>query len=265
MPLLTIDHEKCKKDGICASECPFNLIVMRENDGFPEARAAAARLCIHCGHCLAVCPHGALSLDTAKPEECQPLDTKTAPSPAACAHMLKARRSIRTYRQTPVPHETLLAMLDLTRWAPSAKNEQAIHWMMITNPAEVKRLAGLTVDWLRTTGSYPGIVAAWDQGADMVLRAAPHLAIAHAEQNSLKPEVDASIALTYLDLAAASMGVGACWAGILMGAAQVHAPLLEALALPAGHRVYGAMMLGFAKFRYFRIPPRAALKVSWRS
>lgn len=265
MPLIAIDRSRCKKDNICMAECPFNLIVANPEDGFPEMRPAGAHLCIRCGHCLAVCPHEALSFAGKGQESCQPLGHGTLPSLMKTGELLKSRRSIRNYLPDQVPREILLRLLDICRWAPSAKNEQPVHWLIIENPGEVRRLAGLTVDWLRTTGNYPGIVAAWDQGQDMVLRGAPHLAIAHAARTGLKPEVDCSIAMTFLDLAAASASLGTCWAGIFMGAAQAHPPLQEALSLPEEHTTYGAMILGYAKFQYLRIPPRKKLQVTWRS
>jgi nitroreductase/NAD-dependent dihydropyrimidine dehydrogenase PreA subunit len=265
MPLIAIDRSRCKKDGICMAECPFNLIVANPEDGFPEMRPAGSRLCILCGHCLAVCPQEALSFSGQGTEPCQALGHGSLPSLKKTGELLKGRRSIRNYLEDPVPRELLQQLLDICRWAPSAKNRQPVHWLVVENPAEVRRLAGLAVDWLREAGNYPGIVAAWEQGQDMVLRGAPHLVIAHSPDHGLKPETDCTIAMTFFDLAAASAGLGACWAGIFMAAAQTHPPLQEALALPEGHLAYGAMMLGYPKFPYLRIPPRRKLKVTWRS
>ena len=263
MPSINIDRDKCQRDGICVADCPFSLIV-QDDDGYPQMRAAADRLCISCGHCVAVCPHEALSLKEMSPADCAPVRKSLVIDVESAEQFLKSRRSIRTYRTEQVPHERLEKLLDTARWAPSAKNLQPVHWLVIEDPQMVQKLAALTVDWLRETNNYPGIVDAWDEGRDMVLRGAPHLAIAHADTNSLKPEVDCTIALTYLELAAHAMGLGTCWAGIFMGAAKAYQPLIAALALPEMHTVFGAMMLGFPKFRYFRIPARDDAKVEWR-
>jgi len=266
MALITIDRTRCKKDGICAAECPFSLISLTGDDGFPEIRPAAARLCIQCGHCVAVCPHGALSLAAMKPGDFQAIGNGSPPTLKKTGLLLTTRRSIRSYEQQTVPRDHTEQLLDLCRWAPSAKNAQPVHWLVLETPEAVRHLAGLVVDWLRTGTSYPGIVAAWDQGKDMVLRGAPHLLVAHAHKDSLKPEIDCTIALTYFDLAAASCGIGTCWAGILMSAvAAGHPPLLEALALPEDHRLYGAMIFGYPRFPYFKIPARKEAQIIWRS
>lgn len=266
MAMITIDRTRCKKDGICAAECPFSLISLTGEDGYPEIRPAAARLCIRCGHCVAVCPHDALSLAAMNREDFQPLGNGSLPTLRKTGQLIASRRSIRTYQKEPLPRRDIEQMLDVCRWAPSAKNEQPVHWLVAENPEAVNRLAGLVVDWLRTGTTYPGIVAAWDQGKDMVLRNAPHLLVAHAHKDSLKPEIDCTIALTCFDLAATSNGVGTCWAGILMGAMMAgYPPLLEALALPDGHQPYGAMIFGYPRFPYFKIPPRKESRIIWRS
>ena len=266
MALITIDHDKCKRDGICISECPFSLIRENKASGFPEIRPAAERMCIHCGHCLAVCPHQALRFDGAGPADCLPLDKSLAVAPEKIEQFIKSRRSIRTYKEQPVDHATLERLLDTARWAPSAKNSQSVHWLMVEDPAEVKRLAGMVVDWFSENSYFPGVVKAWKEGRDMVLRGAPHVAIAHAPQNGglLKPTEDCAIAISYLELAAHAHGVGACWAGFLANGGNDYQPLVEALALPEEHKVYGALMLGYPKFRYRRIPLREPAKIQWR-
>ena len=71
MELFQIDIEKCDKDGICAIECPAHIIEMTEQGPAPVEEAEA--FCINCGHCVAICPKGAFSLNTLSPDQCLPL------------------------------------------------------------------------------------------------------------------------------------------------------------------------------------------------
>jgi len=264
MAFISVDYEKCKRDGICITECPFSLIVERKEDGYPEARMAAQRLCINCGHCVSACPHQALSLQSMSSADCISVKKELQITPEQAGQFLKGRRSIRAYKDKPVPREKLEQIIDTTRWAPSARNIQPVHWLVVETPDEVRKLAGLVVEWLHGMNKLPGIVSAWEQGKDMVLRGAPHLVVAHAAEDGMKPVEDCTIAMTYLDLAAHSLGLGTCWAGFLMSAAREHQPLIDELHIPEGHRVYGAMMLGYPKILYPRIPLRASAKVEWR-
>ena len=70
MALFTVDPKKCKRDGLCVAECPGLLIEIIGEDGFPTPIAEAEELCINCGHCVSVCPQGALSLKTMSPKDC---------------------------------------------------------------------------------------------------------------------------------------------------------------------------------------------------
>ena len=57
-------------------------------------------------------------------------------------------------------------LIDATQWAPTATNRQPVRWLVVMDPVEVRRLAGLTVDWLRQESTrfpqYSIFVDAWD-------------------------------------------------------------------------------------------------------
>jgi nitroreductase/NAD-dependent dihydropyrimidine dehydrogenase PreA subunit len=275
LSLFAIDQDKCQRDAICAAECPFRLIEMPAGGAFPQPIATAEEECINCGHCVAVCPHGALTLKTMGPEECLPLRPELNLSLEAVGHLITARRSIRSFKQKPVDKADLARLIEIARYAPSGHNVQPVHWLVFSDAAEVRRLAGLTADWMRgMIEKHPEVaarihlnemVAAWDKGEDWILRSAPHLILTHtATAEGPIARFSAIAALTYLDLAAHSMGLGACWIGYLNEAAQSFAPLQEALGLPKGHRSSGAMVVGWPKFTYQRIPLRNEAPITWR-
>ena len=110
----------------------------------------------------------------------------------------------------------------------------------------------------------PEVVKAWDNGKDMILRSAPHLVITHTVKEDMDHGGDCIISLSYLELAAHAHGLGTCWAGMLLTVANNYPPLLEALNLPNGHVLGGAMMLGYPKYKYRRLPKRKDAKIEWR-
>jgi len=108
------------------------------------------------------------------------------------------------------------------------------------------------------------LISAWDAGYDPICRNAPHLVVAYAHQQDRTAPGACPIALTYLELAALPYGVGTCWAGYFQLAATLSPAVQAALALPEGHQSYGAMMVGYPKFEYQRIPLRNEAQVMWR-
>ncbi len=145
---------------------------------------------------------------------------------------------------------------------------------MLGNREELRRLAGIVIDWMHwMVAQMPEAAQAlhlgrtlerWNAGHDVILRGAPVLIIAHAEKENRMAPTTCTIALTYLELAATSMGLGGCWAGYFNAAATLFPPMIEALGLPEGHQCYGAMMVGYPRFNYHRLPTRKTPEILWR-
>ncbi len=274
MTLLSIDREKCRRDGICAAQCPAQIIVQENRKSFPSLLEGGEEFCIRCGHCVAVCPHGALSLSGMTADECPPIDPGLLPGADALKHLLLARRSIRRYKKTPLSKKMLSELLEAARYAPTGSNKQQVHWIVYSRPEDVRTLAGLVIDFIKimlpaatdeaAARRFRRIVDAWDHGRDRVTRDAPHLIVAHSPSDLSFPAADCAIALTYLELYAYARGLGTCWAGYFTAAANLHEPLIRKLGLPAGHQCYGAVMLGYPLYRYYRIPGRNEAQIRWR-
>ncbi len=150
--------------------------------------------------------------------------------------------------------------------------------MVIHDPEKVKKLAGLTIDWMKNiVNEAPSgqdftrlnlFIDAWENGLDLVLRGAPHLIISYLYQDKDDPMAqfvssNALIALTYLDLALPSFGLGSCWAGGLSMALNEWPPIAEELELPNDNVFVGALILGYPKYQYHNIPKRNKSVIDW--
>ena len=94
MAFLTIDENKCKQDGICAAECPRQIITQEDDARFPQVAEADEAYCMACGHCVAVCPHGALSVTGVDIEDCPEIEKKLFLSWDQAEQFLRSRRFI---------------------------------------------------------------------------------------------------------------------------------------------------------------------------
>ena len=261
MPLITIDPEKCNHDGLCVRACPTNLIEVRPGS-LPAEVAGAADACIRCGHCVAVCPKGALTNALLPEEDFLPVAEKR-PDAEAMEGLLLSRRSVRDFRGEPVPTEQLERLLETARRAPTASNSQHISWSVIRDPERLDRIRELTLEWIATDPHRARHIRAAEQGRDVVLRTATVLAVAHGPRNYAWTAVDGTIALTYMELLAASMGLGTCWAGLVTAASRSIPDLPAVLGVPGENVVGGAVMLGRPRQRHFLVPPRNPARVTW--
>lgn len=270
---IVVDHEKCNKDKLCALDCPIGIITMDGPDGFPAPAEGFEELCINCGHCVAVCPHEALSQGGITPRQCLPLEAPGL-GPEQLAQLFKGRRSIRRYKNQPLEQSTITRLLDMARYAPSGHNVQPVKWLVISGRDKLMHLAGIVADWMRHVIKHePELAAAmhldhavavWESGEDRILRGAPHVVVAYGDAKNTMVPVPCVLALGYLELAAYSLGLGACWAGYFNRAANNFPPMIKALGLPQGMAPFGALMLGVPKYKFQRIPPRKPLEVTWR-
>ena len=271
MNLFEVNEETCMQDGICAEVCPVRVIAF-ENGAYPRPVADAEDLCLRCGHCVAVCPTGSLRHCAILPEHCPPVDQELGISAEAAAQFLRGRRSIRVYKNRVVPQEDLQRLIELARYAPSGHNSQGASWIVL-GKSNLHSLAGTVVDWMRWVIAHKPDLAAsmhlertvqrWEDGEDVVLRNAPAVIIAHAPADDRFAPSTCTLALSYLDLAATALGLGTCWAGYFTAAATFP-PMKAALDLPAGHQVFGSMMVGYPAFSYQRLPSRKTPEILWR-
>jgi nitroreductase/NAD-dependent dihydropyrimidine dehydrogenase PreA subunit len=261
MPLIHIDEAKCARDGICVRDCPMGLLEMAAGET-PREIPEAESTCLACGHCAAVCPTGALSLKGADPGQ-MPDGARPGLAVADVEQLLRTRRSVRVYRKEPVPRDVLRRVIEASRWAPTATNRQGVRWVVVEDAEKVHRLASMVVDGLRTIPYFMRAVQAWEGGMDMILRGAPHVLVAHASTEGFEPAIDAAIGLTYIEVAAHAHGLGTCWAGVLMAAARLKKEIPKFLDIPEKHKICAAMMIGFPKYEYKRIPARNELSVRW--
>jgi nitroreductase len=134
---------------------------------------------------------------------------------------ITTRRSIRQYRDEPVPAEKLAAVLETARIAPSGGNRQNWKFIVVTEKATRERLIEAA-----NSQAFVG------QAGAVIVCCAP--------DPSLKWHmVDVAIAIDHMTLAAHALGLGTCWIG-----AFNEAKVKEILGIPEGVKVVQLLPVG---------------------
>lgn len=271
--MLHINKNNCSKDGLCIKVCPIGIIEFEAETKYPSITKDKQKACIKCGHCLSVCPSSAISIDGIDLQNCPPIKSENNVNFDKVEQLLRGRRSIRQYKDKPVELEKITKLLNLASTCPTAGNSQLVEWMVINSKEDIHKLSSMTIDMFKDmvvkkhpmsqAYSLEGIIKTFDSGYDIILRDAPCLIITHAPKNYPIGTVDCSIALTFLDIASGSLELGTCWAGFLMMAYPNWEPIQKFLNLPEGNVCCGAMMLGYPKYKYQRMPDRKKAKIIW--
>ncbi|MCJ7487669.1 MAG: nitroreductase family protein [Candidatus Aminicenantes bacterium] len=114
--------------------------------------------------------------------------------------LIRARYSVRAYKPDPVEEDKLTRILEAARQAPTAANRQAFRIIVLPTKgreADLRRVYGR--DWFTQA---PLVLAVCALPAEGWVRKADGWNAA---------EVDATIAMTHIVLAAAEEGLGTCW------------------------------------------------------
>lgn len=126
MTTITIDQTKCIGCGQCVNDCfPKNL---RLEDG----KAVVGGPCMECGHCYAVCPTGAVTMEGYATDSV--LDCKADVPVAngdALLHTIKMRRSIRQFMNQAVEPEAFARIIEAGRFTPTGGNMQDVCYTVV--------------------------------------------------------------------------------------------------------------------------------------
>ena len=117
--MVQIDQEKCIGCGLCAADCiSLNIEVT-------EKKAQVKKDCFLCGHCVAVCPAGAVSIPEYEMADVEEYDPQSFHlDPEQLLHSIKFRRSIRNYKDKKVEQDVLAKLLQAGRYTVTAKINQ---------------------------------------------------------------------------------------------------------------------------------------------
>lgn len=272
MSIFTVRRELCARDGFCLRSCP-NYLLELDADGIPFLPEGNGKRCILCGHCAAACPAGAAHVQVAEGETVTPLRKENTVTPAQADQLLRGCRSIRRFKETPVPRQEIEEILQTVRLAPTGSNNQMIRWVILPDRQTVKKTGDYVAEWFdavarhipRHAARYPidNILALYRNGTDAIMRGAPGGALVYASDTAAWGPVETGIALTYFNLAAHARGLGSCLGGYLTRAVAEYPPLREYLKIPEGSTVHGTLIFGYPDITYHAIPVRNPLQATW--
>jgi nitroreductase/NAD-dependent dihydropyrimidine dehydrogenase PreA subunit len=272
MTSILVDQDLCTRCGICSGVCVMGVIDPCDENSPPKVNDVNAGMCIGCGHCEVHCPTRALLLNECTDEKVNLPAGAGIIAPEEMGYYLKKRRSVRHFSKDLVPKEKILEVLDIARYAASAGNGQPVEWIVVHDPEKVKKIAGLTIEWMKTlvnsdhpmSGYIPMLIGAWESGRDVICRGAPHLVVATIPDGNPMAQTDAIIALTHVDIAAPAFGIGTCWAGFVAMATASYEPLRKEFGISAGRKSAYVLMFGTPRYGIYGIPRRKPLKLAWR-
>jgi len=288
-PTITVREDLCIKCGICVEDCPCGLYTQDAKDSVPKAQNL--EICVSCGHCAAICPTDSIVHSDFPAGYLHPVNKKNQPSSEEILELLRARRSIRVFRDKPVEKQQIEMIIDAARLAPTGHNMQATQYIVIENKKILKELAKATtnqisrivalarnplmkpVGLMMAGKQYNSIleiipfmekdVADFKSGKDNILFNAPVVVIFHADESTIFGDISVQLAIQNATLMAHSLGLGSFYSGLLLTTFQNNKSIGHMVNLPKNHKIYGCVAIGYPKYEYKKWIERKTPQVSW--
>lgn len=258
---LNIDKEKCIQCGLCIKDCMSKIITFDENK-IPTSIKEREESCINCQHCLAICPTGALSVNGKSPENSSYSETEF--NSENFLNLIKSRRSIRHFKHENVNSETIQKLKSMLKHVPTGVNNHGLFFSFVedvntmdklrneVNERIIKIVSNKTVK--SVTKKFERYTDAILKGEDIIFRGAPHIIVVSTPKNAPCKDIDGTIALSYFELYAKSLGIGTCWCGLAYSCFKFIPNLKTIFNIPKNHEIAYAMLFGYPEFKYTRIP-----------
>lgn len=144
--------------------------------------------------------------------------------------VIKTRKSIRDYEDTPVPEDKLLRVIEAARLAPSGSNRQAWKFIVVRDNKRRQKLAQ-AAERQTFVGKAPVVIAAVSTIPELVMICGVPACV-----------VDLSIAVDHITLAATDEGLGTCWIGAFSQEAA-----RDILNIPDKYQIIALLPLGYPK------------------
>lgn len=281
----------CNGCGRCVEACPECILELSEKR--PRFEPAAEVHCIACGHCVMACPTGAARHSAFTDADFHALE-ESGVSFDSFARLLAARRSVRRFKDEPVPRELIDKVLAAVSTAPMGfpphttevivftdrdRIQELVPHMikgfaalegMLGNPIGrffVKRATGAPMYRALETHVIPVTKRArmlYEQRQlERYLWHAPAVLLFHADRFATSNLENTWIAVTYAMLAAHALGLGTLVNGLLPPIVDRSKELRAKLGIRKDNQVQAALLLGFPKHRYKRGVERRLKKVDY--
>ena len=270
----------------CVRECVS--AAWRNVDGEPVM--AAPNLCNKCGHCVAVCPQSAIFHDGLDYRQIRETNRSLAQADAY-KEVVRARRSIRQFKDQAVPASVISDILDLARHSPTASNKQNVGYIVITEESILKGIAhtifsftsglynrtrkglGKKIYWILKKKNPNGIsryldpmdyyIKESEKGRDFILHNAPALILIHGPKKGSFINENCNIAAANIMNYGHSLGLGTCYIGFLVIALKMFPSLRKKVNLPKQRVVYAALVMGYPAYRHSFTGSRKETDIAW--
>ena len=273
--MMIVNEEKCIGCGLCVKDCfPKDIEMIGGKAHINNVT------CFKCGHCIAVCPTEAVSIDEYDMDEVLEYDEKSfRVEPETLLNFIKFRRTIRQFQNREVEEEKISKIIEAGRFTETGGNMQDVSYIVLRENLE--ELRGMTLTSLNNIGKYlldnlTEETMVYKRYGDMWLKMYKEYSENPQSEDGLffkapaiivvtaNSQVNGSLASAHMELMTNALGLGALFSGFFVKAANETQEIKDFIKLPKGKEVVTCMIIGYPSVQYKRTVPRKAADINWK-
>lgn len=260
--MVVIDNEKCLKCGLCVKDCFPDNLSMTEDGVLVKGN------CMLCGHCVAICPANAVTIEEYPKDIDELKDLKLDINPDEFLNFVKARRSARHFLDRKIDREVLEKIIEVGRYSATSGNSQNVRYYVFQD--KIEELKPMVWEGLINLAKAPGdnpilkmyaprFIKMYEnkESNDKLFLNAPTLIVITGTN-----KLDGALAVSKMELMANMLGVGVLYSGFIERAINCNPKLVEKFELDK-RVTCTCLLLGYTDMKYQRTAPRKEAVVSW--
>ncbi len=260
---LRIDEELCTACRLCQQVC------IRDNIVVEDFAVETGSNCFECGHCMAICKNGAITLKSFEGCEDRIVEYNAREIPVEyddLLQLLKQRRSIRWFRNRKIDKATFDKLFEGAYYSPSAQNQQDVEFVVLDE--KLDEFMALVYDIIKVEEDEFFRIKEFGEYLNDTSTKKFHPLLWGGKQLILTFSTDktsAVIANTRIELLAYSLGLGGFYSLFILKADEInHEKLMEFFPdIDKEKHMYSAFIIGYPKVKFTRTIPHKDIKVNY--
>ena len=249
-----IDRDKCVGCSRCASVCVAHNIVIKN-----KKAETVLDDCLMCGQCSAVCPKKAITVSGYYTDQ-KEKQGDIRLNPREVLEVIRFRRSIRRFKQEPVPNEVIDQILEAGTLTHTAKNMQDVSFTVLEK--EKNRIEQMAVSMFKKIKPIADLLSPMARNMKIddhfFFFNAPVVIVITA-----KYKTNGILAAQNMEYIAEANGLGVLYSGFFTMAANASHKIRKAIKVPKGKRAAMTLVLGYPDIKFLRSPQRKKAEATY--